>query len=307
MGQLTKAAAESDKFTKTSTPTEEYRSMKWLHACLAIFANMVHWATTYRILGENDWRELSAFQNKSTGRKRLTRNVNVPEQVLQSIEDNPNTSTRTISQQLGVSQSSVWRALQEECVHPYHLKMVQLLQPDDYPKVWNLHNGSCRKVPWIPFSRFALAYRWSFIYSWRCVHWTQFTCLDYNPHGTRSHASKHWGNTGIIGDYLLGLYLLPYLLDGRKYLIFLEIVLPTFLGTVPAHVCRDMWYQHDGAPSHTKNAACDYLNWTYEVRWIGRRGPISWLASSPDLTPMDFIFWGSNERSCAWDSHRQWN
>ena len=157
---------------------------------------------------------LSSMQD--TRRRWLTRTVNVAEQVLQSIEDNPNTSTRSISQQLGVSQSSLWRILHEERVHPYHLQRVQLLQPDDYPKVWNLHNGSCRKVPWIPFSRFALAYRWSFIYSWRCVHWTQFTCLDYNPHGTRSHASKHWGNTGIIGDYLLGPYLLRYRLDGRK-------------------------------------------------------------------------------------------
>ena len=44
---------------------------------------------------------------QDTGRRRLTRTVNVAEQVLQSIEDNPNTKTRAISQQLGVSQSSV--------------------------------------------------------------------------------------------------------------------------------------------------------------------------------------------------------
>ena len=27
-------------------------------------------------------------------------------------------------------------------------------------------------------------------------------------------------------------------------------------------------------------------------RWIGRRGPIEWPARSPDLTPLDFFFWG---------------
>ena len=28
------------------------------------------------------------------------------------------------------------------------------------------------------------------------------------------------------------------------------------------------------------------------MTWIDRRGPIDWPARSPDLTPMDFFFWG---------------
>ena len=27
-------------------------------------------------------------------------------------------------------------------------------------------------------------------------------------------------------------------------------------------------------------------------RWIGRAGPISWPERSPDMTPLDFYFWG---------------
>ena len=71
---------------------------------------------------------------QDTGRRRLSRTVNVAEEVLLSIEDNPNTSTRAISQQLGVSQSSVCRILHDQRVHSYHLQSVQLLQPDDYLK-----------------------------------------------------------------------------------------------------------------------------------------------------------------------------
>ena len=53
MGQLTKAAAQLDKFMKTDTLTEKYHSMKCLHACIAICANVIHCAETCRIVGED--------------------------------------------------------------------------------------------------------------------------------------------------------------------------------------------------------------------------------------------------------------
>ncbi|GFS62334.1 hypothetical protein TNIN_391731 [Trichonephila inaurata madagascariensis] len=48
-----------------------------------------------------------------TGRRQLTRTFNAEERILQSFEDNPNTSTRDIVQQYGVFQSKVWRIVQE--------------------------------------------------------------------------------------------------------------------------------------------------------------------------------------------------
>lgn len=35
------------------------------------------------------------------------------------------------------------------------------------------------------------------------------------------------------------------------------------------------------------------LNQTFNERWIGRFGPNPWPPRSPDLTPMDFFFWGA--------------
>ena len=40
---------------------------------------------------------------------------------------------------------------------------------------------------------------------------------------------------------------------------------------------------------------CLHLNDTFGNRWIGRGGPIAWLPRSPDLTPLDFHFWGYME------------
>ena len=37
---------------------------------------------------------------------------------------------------------------------------------------------------------------------------------------------------------------------------------------------------------------CLHLNDTLGNRWIGRGGPIAWPPRSPDLTPLNFHFWG---------------
>lgn len=49
---------------------------------------------------------------------------------------------------------------------------------------------------------------------------------------------------GITGDCLAGPYLIPERLDVRKYLIFLQEVLPELLVD---KIRRRMWFQHDEA------------------------------------------------------------
>ena len=35
-----------------------------------------------------------------------------------------------------------------------------------------------------------------------------------------------------------------------------------------------------------------WLDGQFTGHWIGRRGPVEWPATSPDLTPLDFYLWG---------------
>nr|CAH7745775.1 unnamed protein product [Callosobruchus chinensis] len=51
-------------------------------------------------------------------------------------------------------------------------------------------------------------------------------------------------------------------------------------------------FQQDGAPPHYALPVRQFLEETFPDRWIGRRGPIEWPARSPDLSPLDFFFWG---------------
>jgi hypothetical protein len=62
--------------------------------------------------------------------------------------------------------------------------------------------------------------------------------------------------------------------------------------TVPLDVRQNMWLLDDGAPPHNRRVVRDYLDISFADRWIGRNGPISWPARSPDLNPCDFYLWG---------------
>ncbi|GFU46809.1 uncharacterized protein TNCV_434851 [Trichonephila clavipes] len=52
-----------------------------------------------------------------------------------------------------------------------------------------------------------------------------------------------------------------------------------------------MWFQHDGAPAHFSADVRSALDTAYPGRWIGRGGPVNWLARSPDLSCPDFFLW----------------
>ena len=55
---------------------------------------------------------------------------------------------------------------------------------------------------------------------------------------------------------------------------------------------EDFYFQQDGAPPHYHHDVRAYLNENLPNRWIGRKGPVDYLARSPDLTPIDFFLWG---------------
>ena len=76
------------------------------------------------------------------------------------------------------------------------------------------------------------------------------------------------------------------------YRMFLEVSLPRSLEAVPLGIRRRMWYQHDGAPPHFAGPVRALLTNPFGNRWIGRGGPVSWPARSPDLIPLDFFIWG---------------
>ena len=54
----------------------------------------------------------------------------------------------------------------------------------------------------------------------------------------------------------------------------------------------DVWFQQDGATSHTSRHSLEILQDMFPIQVISLRGDIGWPPRSPDLNPCDFFLWG---------------
>ena len=72
----------------------------------------------------------------------------------------------------------------------------------------------------------------------------------------------------------------------------LEIVIPR-LNNLSKNENK-VYFQQDGAPPHFHVNVRNFLDRTFNQRWIGRRGCATNVPPrSPDLTPLDFYLWGT--------------
>lgn len=244
---------------------------------------------------------------RASGHAAGGRRLDIDEDVLDSVVENPRISTRRIAARLNASRSTVHRILQRERLHPFHLQPVQSLQPQDHAArlqycQWFLHQSAdnpafCSTVLFTDEASFTRRGVFNFHneHVWAYV----------NPHVVRETHFQHefslniWA--GIVGDMLIGPHILPNRLNGASYRAFLENDLLDLLDDVPLDIRHIMWYMHDGAPAHFSRAAREYLNVIYPRRWIGRGGPVPWPARSPDLNPLDYYLWG-HLKACVYAS-----
>lgn len=247
----------------------------------------------YRRLRETG--TLKPFKANS-GRRRYRRTVQVEEEVLNTLDRNPSTSTRIVSNEMGnISRSSVHRIWKEQLLKPYHFTRVHELLPRDYgPRQefcrWFLNKlENDRHFPRRILFTDEASFTKKGIMNFHNLH----TWADENPNLIRVANSQYqfsinvWA--GIIGNDIIGPIILPNRLDHVSYLNFLRNDLPELL---PVLARNRMWFQHDGAPAHFAAPVREYLAETYGHRWIGRGGPIAWPPRSPELNPLDFYMWG---------------
>lgn len=245
-------------------------------------------------------RENGSFvaDRSNCGRNRTTRTPEAEERVLEEVAANPGSSTRRIALQENVPKSIVCEILHEQLLHPYHLQRVQPLKPQDLqPRVqfceWmqrkcRQNRSFLRRVLFTDEAGFTR----DGIINFHNTH----VWADENPHAIFESRFQDkfsinvWA--GVIGDRLIGPYVLPQRINGQTYLAFLQNVLPELLDDVPYGDRLEMWYMHDGAPPHYSISVRDYLNQMYPDRWIGRGGPTPWPPRSPDLNPLDYFLWG---------------
>ncbi|XP_066157702.1 uncharacterized protein [Euwallacea fornicatus] len=242
------------------------------------------------------------YGDKHVSRKHPVRNEAVEVGVLGHMVLEPITSTRQLATSTGISATSICRILKSHKFHPYKIKLVQELNEDDFDR--RLH--FCELISQratenhnfifnICFSDEASFSLNGIVNRHNCRYWS-----DINPHIFHEAHTQHpqklnvWA--GIFGDHIIGPYFIPGNLTDETYLQLLEdFAYPQLVDLVennPDYSENLLTFQQDGAPPHYALAVRQFLNENFPSHWIGRRDPIEWPARSPDLTPLDFFFWG---------------
>jgi hypothetical protein len=232
-----------------------------------------------------------------SGRPRTGRSDENLFEVTQKVLQSPQKSTRRMSAETGISHSSVARIMKKDLKFKSFIpRLVQELNEDDFDRRLEFAEEWVRQADADP--TFVEHVLWSdeaifrlngHVNRHNCVYWS-----DVNPRITverpfQSPGLMVWA--GVISDRLIG----PFFFDdgtvtGQRYLTMLEDEL------WPEIADRDdidtMFFQQDGAPPHYAAVVRNWLNESFDGRWIGRRGPIEWPPRSPDMTPLDFWLWG---------------
>jgi hypothetical protein len=227
---------------------------------------------------------------------RRPKELDIDKAVLQQVKA-PDASTRELGRQL-VSHWSIWNILHKNLLYPYHIQRVQSLTQEDYPRRQNFCEWLLQENDQNPMfvSKMLMTDECCFtrngILNFHNTHYW----ADANPYRIRETNFQHrfavnvWA--GIIGNVLIGPWILPQRLNADIYLNFLRNSLPELLEELPLAVRAEMWFMHDGAPPHFSRNVRNFLNVTYPPRWIGRGGPTTWPPTSPDLNTCDFYLWG---------------
>lgn len=236
--------------------------------------------------------------NQLKGAHRTVRTPEIEEAVLNSIDENPELSTRKIGSNLNISHVLVWKILHDFLLYPYHIQRVQALLPRDFPLRVNFCRWFLERIAHNPLFDREIMFTDEANFSRNAIRnfHNNHIWADENPHAVVefNHQEQFSVNVwvGIVDNYLIGPFFLPERLNGHNYRRFLEEDLPILLEEVPILIRNRMWFMHDGAPAHFSVTAREYLNHAFNNRWIGRGGPQPWPPRSPDLNSLDFFLWG---------------
>lgn len=240
--------------------------------------------------------------NLKAGRPKSATSDDMALDILISVNDEPKTSSTQLALNNNISQTSVMRIMKREKIRPYKVTLIHELSEDDPDRrmqFCDLFMGLCNdnenfinNVLFSDEATFCLA---GFVNRHNCRYWS-----FENPHWAEEYHTQHpqkinvWA--GIIGERIVGPFFMNENLTGTRYLNLLQNeIVPALTNLFPnenGELDRHIWFQQDGAPAHFELNVRQFLNDTFENRWIGRRGSIEWPARSPDLSPLDFFLWG---------------
>lgn len=247
-------------------------------------------------------------ENRKKKKRRLDEDDAATVLALGDVRANGKISLRRRAAELGVSKSHLQRIFKINKIIPYKPKFCHTLEPNDEGKrldfcLWigekclterNFENN-------IIFSDEASFTTNGVVSSQNCRYWS-----DENPNFRincrRQYSKKVNVWCAVSYDGIIG----PYFLDGNlnqyAYLEILQNYLQNYLNEMNLAKRQKIYYQQDGCSAHSTLLIRNYLDNTFGEKWIGRFGPQPYPPRSPDLTIMDFYFWGKLKQQVYTDN-----
>ena len=217
--------------------------------------------------------------------------------------DDPTVSTRKLSQMVDVSQSSCLRILKNVLKsYPYRVTLRHQIKPGDYPKrvtyaqimsVMYQDAEFKNNIWYMDEASFHLDGK---VNRWNTRIWGQEK-PDTLIEKPLRESPKVNAVSLISRRCIKGPYFFPEdtvtaqdVLDMLQLFIIPDLQASNLLN-------NNTWFLMDGAPVHYSNLVLEFVNDTFPNQWIGRGthdypAPISWPPRSPDITPLDFFYWG---------------
>lgn len=232
------------------------------------------------------------------GRPRSGRTEANIERVRESVGEEPTTSTRRRSGQLGIARTTLRRILHGLHLFPYKIQLVQALKPADYEQrvayairfqqLAREVDGFVHHLIMSDEAHFLLN---GFVNKQNCRIWSNENPRVIHQRELYSEKCTVWcgvTSEGIIGPvFFENAHGDAITVDGQRYRNMLETWVRPFVENRP-----DLWFQQDGATCHTAEATMQLLRELFGARIISRRSDINWPPRSPDLTAPDFFLWG---------------
>ncbi|EFN63948.1 hypothetical protein EAG_14216, partial [Camponotus floridanus] len=202
-------------------------------------------------------------------------------------------------QHLGLSYGSLWRILHLDLhFHPYKVQLTQELKPVDHGMRrkyadWVLEQQAVdgdfsTKIFFSDEAHFSLG---GYVNKQNCRIWG-----NENPQVSQErpmHPGKVWcafWSGGVIGPYFFendeGI---TVTVNSQRYG---RMITNFFWPEIEDMDLENMWFQQDGATSHTTRPILALLQEKFPGRVISRFGNVNWPSRSCDLTPLDFFLWG---------------
>lgn len=208
-------------------------------------------------------------------------------------------STRDLAREYGFSLVTIWRVLKKHKFIPYKYRPVQTLLPGDHERrltfcnwlcnIYEENNDILKYIIWSDEANFSNK---GMINRKNVHYWSQENLFLTDPRNPQHQFSVNvW--CGMIRSEIVGPVFYEGTLTGRRYVdLIISGALEEYLDGVNLATRHLIYFQQDGAPPHQFGDVRMLLQRLFGEKWIATNGPIRWPPRSPDITPLDFYFWG---------------